>query len=431
MNMHDYLVIVSEQIRCKRAWPMIEKELKDHIEDQKIDCMAEGMTAREAEEEAVRQMGNPVETGMSLNQVHRPLMDWKLVAVVFFLGIVGLVLQWMTYQQPDSAYKSMEIWNQVKYTVCGFVIMLVICLADYSIIGRYALKIWKVVLGIEVLIWLLNLMQYGVMWMNGGLYSPVTTVADCLLLPAFCGMLWSYRGSGNRGIVKSVGWLAVIGAVFMFPFQRHAYALIIFGLCGVMLCMTIWEGWFDRQKKTNQRRDRRTVSIVFGVILLVMVGVALLFWMEKSSFGMGESYEAMRENIQNLASMDKAGVDLTGSELEWARFEVRGDFLWLYLFYSYGIFPVILLTILAFLFLMFLFLSVFHQKNHLGFVLGLGCLCFIAIQTIWYLGMNCGIFPAGQGYMPFCTLGGANMTITYFYTGILLSIYRNSRVVRN
>ena len=36
MNMHDYLVTVSEQIRCKRAWPMIERELKDHIEDQKI-----------------------------------------------------------------------------------------------------------------------------------------------------------------------------------------------------------------------------------------------------------------------------------------------------------------------------------------------------------------------------------------------------------
>lgn len=46
MNMHDYLMTVSEQIRCQRAWPMIEKELRDHIEDQKIDCMAEGMTEK-------------------------------------------------------------------------------------------------------------------------------------------------------------------------------------------------------------------------------------------------------------------------------------------------------------------------------------------------------------------------------------------------
>ena len=28
MNMHDYLMTVSEQIRCRRAWPMIEKELR-------------------------------------------------------------------------------------------------------------------------------------------------------------------------------------------------------------------------------------------------------------------------------------------------------------------------------------------------------------------------------------------------------------------
>lgn len=421
MNMHDYLVTVSEQIRCKRAWPMIERELKNHIEDQKIDCMAEGMTEKEAEEEAVRQMGDPVETGVSLDQVHRPLMDWKLVVVVFLLGTAGLILQWMTYQQPDSSYKAMEIWTQVKYTVCGFVIMLVICLADYSIIGRYAAKIWKVVLVIEGLLALFHFMGYGGMWINGGFYSPISTIADCFLLPAFGGMIWSYRRCGGRGIAKSAGWLAIVGVIFMLPFQNHAYALIIYGLCGVMLCVTVWEGWFGRKR----------LVILLGVILLVAGGIALLFWMEKSSFGMAESSQIIRENVQNLAVMDKAGADLTGSELEWVRFDIRGDFLWLYLFYSYGIFPVLLLTILAFIFLLFLFLAVFRQKNHLGFVVGLGCVCFIAIQMIWYLGMNCGIFPAGQGYMPFCTLGGANMAITYIYTGILLSIYRNSRVVRN
>ena len=135
MNMHDYLMTVSEQIRCRRAWPMIEKELRDHIEDQKIDCMAEGMTEKEAEEEAVRQMGDPEETGMSLNHIHRPRMDWKLLAVAFLLAAVGLLLQWMTYQQPDSAYKAAEVWRQVRYSAAGFVIMILLCFMDYSLIG--------------------------------------------------------------------------------------------------------------------------------------------------------------------------------------------------------------------------------------------------------------------------------------------------------
>ena len=53
MNMHSYLEIVSEQIRCRRAKQMILEELEGHIEDQKLDYMADGMNAYEAEEEAV------------------------------------------------------------------------------------------------------------------------------------------------------------------------------------------------------------------------------------------------------------------------------------------------------------------------------------------------------------------------------------------
>ena len=90
--MYNYLNIVSEQMRCKRARPAVLKELKDHIEDQKDDYMTAGMTAQEAEEEAVRQMGDPVEVGVSLDRLHRPKMEWKLLSYIFLLSILGMVL---------------------------------------------------------------------------------------------------------------------------------------------------------------------------------------------------------------------------------------------------------------------------------------------------------------------------------------------------
>lgn len=428
MNMHDYLMTVSEQIRCQRAWPMIEKELRDHIEDQKIDCMAEGMTEKEAEEEAVRQMGDPEETGMSLNHIHRPRMDWKLLAVAFLLAAVGLLLQWMTYQQPDSAYKAAEVWRQVRYSAAGFVIMILLCFMDYSLIGRYAGRIWLAVLGLEVFTYAVNVMWYRGIWINGGIYSYGALI-DCLLLPAFAGMLWSRRGSKEKGIAKSAGWLLVIGILFLLPFQNHIYAPVVFGICGTMLCVTVWKGWFFQ--KQNQKKDKKQIRILLGLILLTAVGALLLAWYTGNHFIPMEYSQTVRENVQSLAAMDKAGVDLTGSELEWTRFDVRGDFLWLYLFYRFGMAPVTLLTVLAVLFLVFLFLAVFRQKNRLGFLIGLGCVSFVAVQIIWYLGSNLGLLPSGQGYMPFCTIGGTNMTVTYIYTGLLLSVYRNSRVVKN
>ena len=58
MDKKKYIQTVTEQIRCKRALPLVTKELEGHIEDQKSDYMKAGMNAEEAEEAAVLEMGD-------------------------------------------------------------------------------------------------------------------------------------------------------------------------------------------------------------------------------------------------------------------------------------------------------------------------------------------------------------------------------------
>ena len=67
--MEEYLKKVLEQIRCKKAQGEIREELRAHIEDQKEANLAAGMSAEEAEREAVADMGDPVETGIALDKV--------------------------------------------------------------------------------------------------------------------------------------------------------------------------------------------------------------------------------------------------------------------------------------------------------------------------------------------------------------------------
>ena len=64
--MDEYLKTLLEQIRCKKARPYVKKELQDHIEDQIEANMQAGMDREQAEREAVRDMGDPVETGSLL-----------------------------------------------------------------------------------------------------------------------------------------------------------------------------------------------------------------------------------------------------------------------------------------------------------------------------------------------------------------------------
>ena len=46
MDKKEYLKILTEQVRYKKALPTIEKELEDHMEDQKREFLASGMTER-------------------------------------------------------------------------------------------------------------------------------------------------------------------------------------------------------------------------------------------------------------------------------------------------------------------------------------------------------------------------------------------------
>lgn len=78
MRREEYLYTLTEQIRCKMARGTIEQEINDHIEDQKAEFLSEGMSQTEAEEAAVREMGDPVEVGLEMDRIHRPTMAWGM-----------------------------------------------------------------------------------------------------------------------------------------------------------------------------------------------------------------------------------------------------------------------------------------------------------------------------------------------------------------
>ena len=63
--MEEYIKVLLEQIRCKKAHPMIEEEIRNHIEEQTAANMKAGMAKEQAVREAVLDMGDPVEAGVA------------------------------------------------------------------------------------------------------------------------------------------------------------------------------------------------------------------------------------------------------------------------------------------------------------------------------------------------------------------------------
>ena len=58
----EYMKTLEEQIQNKRARALVSEEINGHIEEQAQGYEEEGMSREDAKREAVRQMGDPVET---------------------------------------------------------------------------------------------------------------------------------------------------------------------------------------------------------------------------------------------------------------------------------------------------------------------------------------------------------------------------------
>ena len=207
--MEEYLQTVLEQIRCKKAHELIRQEMEVHLKEQICDYMAEGMTRDEATEAAVKDMGDPVETGVELDRIHRPQMEWNMLLLVIGISIGGLLIRHFIGREcePIGNY----LWSSnLAETVMGLLLMLLIYKIDYTWIGIYAKTIGTVfcVLILLVLLQARCVNRVGA-YVNLGVFSFSTVLVLYLFVPIYGGILFQYRGTGKAGLLKAVLWLAI------------------------------------------------------------------------------------------------------------------------------------------------------------------------------------------------------------------------------
>ena len=80
----------AEQLRWKKARPLVEDELLTHLCDQRDALMAGGMDETVATAESLRLTGDPYEIGTELDRVHRPKTPKFLFALAALIALAGL-----------------------------------------------------------------------------------------------------------------------------------------------------------------------------------------------------------------------------------------------------------------------------------------------------------------------------------------------------
>ncbi len=444
MDMCEYIEAATSQIRARRARDMVARELTAHIEDQTAFYREQGMSEEEAGKEAVRQMGDPVEVGISMDRIHRPKTDWKMILMLVFLCGLGICLQIALNRDivrsqfmENAAEVSLRTFSGVSrglvIALTGAVLLgVLVCVMDYTSLLRYAP--W-----FTGLVFLILGMEHFVIWSDFSLYRVLAMNWHYLLVPFYASLLYRYRGRGRRGFAGAILWLVLFQGILEIFGGLHIVirpsGLRLYCVLMVMLSMAVVCGWYGE-------RRAKLVGLWGGTLLAFCLAVC---WMLQQD---GFRAARIRAILHPYDYADGAGYYIVtirgwlGRCRLWGNPEAAAQFARnyigveyidlsfspddsniLYLFLRYGILPGIMVCLIFVGCIGYFLYRCLRQKNQLGRVTGTGCCFVFLVEFAGYLMSNLGVMSF-HANLPLLSYGSTDIGVWAVLMGFVFSIIR-------
>lgn len=442
--MEEYLKVLLEQIRCKKAHPMIEEEIRTHIEEQAGANMEAGMEKEQALKEAVLDMGDPVETGVALDKIHRPQMAWDMILLMALISLISIAIHiviGMGAEEIGAQSRRSYVMQSIGYVGIGFLLMLLVYRLDYSILGKYGKPCaFAVLAGILFLTWSMVMSTQliaGTTSVNGQLYVSMGAMlfspkyAVFLYVPVYGAVLYQYRKTGWKGILGALLFLAVpVWFVWHIPCISVAVQLSV--ILSVMLSAAVIKDWFLVPKKIF-------LSIYWGMMILLPAAAVFLAVKGRlfapyqqarlQVFLNGGGRES--DYIGGMLSEFLAGSRIFGnSNMEVAGYlpNYYSDYILTFLSGYFGIAAACAVCLLVCIIAARAFRISFGQSNQLGMMIGMGCSLVLISNTILNVAENFRLLPSAESFLPFFSHNGSGIIVSYILTGFVLSVYRYKNI---
>ncbi|MGE7602526.1 FtsW/RodA/SpoVE family cell cycle protein [Peribacillus sp. NPDC097675] len=420
MRSNQFLDEVSSYIRSKEAKKYIEAELKNHLTQTKIEWIKKGYQEDEAEEMAVRNMGNPSDIGMKMDKLHRPKIDWKLMSMFLFMSVAGLFL----FSFLLKGGHTFSVQKHV-FSVTGSVIFACLLLFfDYRKLQRWGWVFFM--MGCLILIQF----QYSHVYVFGrpqmnimGFMSVDSLIALPIFLLAWAGMLQSKKMN-----VYLAAFLYIC-SVYLFMNTINVQAV---GLYTLMVSVMVWRSGLSKKK----------ILITAGVLLTTCVSVLLISLKnirayqferilafvspEKYSETSGYTYMKLERLIADAGWFGHGG-SLEAFDLST---DMMTDFIFVTITYTLGWAGSLLIGLL-FLWMIWRISHIFKTvKDPFGKILISGCFAIFTAQVTISIGMSLGLLPIISLSLPFMSYGALSAMINAFLFGLILSVYHKKDLIR-
>lgn len=425
----------AEQLRWKKARPLVEDELLTHLCDQRDTLMAQGMDETIATAESLRLTGDPYEIGTALDRVHRPKTPTALFVLAAVIALSGLAFTALVSAGDGGIF----LTRQCAALLLGTAAMLAAYFLDFTLLGRFALPLALVFHAALVPLSLLPV---------GGFSLFHTYVSTRLLLRGlplllplmFALLLYALRGWRGWGVFAAFVCLAV---QLRFCAAIPSLTDLCFSfLCdGALLIFCARSGWFGLGRKLEM------LLTILPLAACIVSGLALgALWFSRQLAlvldpyaqieGRGYRIAMLRELLQNARLIGQGGAG-TYSGPHLARYGCDGiaslqDHAMTLLVHRCGWLALIALAALLSALLIVAFRRCRRQESMLARLVSYSVLLSFGAQTVAYLLCDLTLIPlAGGTAFPLFTFGVRTLLLNMIQLGFLLSTLRTGSVVRD
>ncbi|WP_100330131.1 FtsW/RodA/SpoVE family cell cycle protein [Bacillus xiapuensis] len=411
---NSFLQQMKRHIRSKEAQQYVALELDQHIESMIKKLLNQGRSREEAEKEVVRQMGDPRTLGVEMNKLHKPKVEWGLLA--FFVTAAGLGFL------PLMLLLDMEgfIATKAIYVLLGMVLMTACMFFDYRKLQKYGW--WFYGVGTTLLYFVfVQGWPHGPFTVNGAVYlvlGPVST--DSTIILPFYFLAWA--SFLNQSLPK---WKLIM--LFILPFILFVEAVGNSNAVMYMVMVMVMYGWSIRHNRKNMFKFIFVTPFIAAGSLLAMLSMTDLYQRTiVQALLHPKQYMDSDYNMLLISKLLKEAGWL-GQPIPTANAfvqEAHTDLVLVTVIYGLGwAFFLFLLFVLAGFAVRMLWITG-KIKDSFGQLLVIGGGMLYAVPLLYNLLMIAGWLPIIKMPVPFISYGNTVILLYSLVVGIMLSVFR-------
>jgi cell division protein FtsW (lipid II flippase) len=414
MRIEEYLDTVCAKIKWKEARKPIRAEMEGHIAQRVEEYLANGDSPAQAEEKAVCNMGDAVQTGLTLNKLHRPRVDWILIGALALLLGLG-VLYTITY----NFYEGKPDW--LLSTVGGIAACLICSFIDLHKLFAKKLSYILLYFACAAMIGFTK-----ISYASWSYYFSFSTV-----LPTI-GLIGMILAAGlwikNINSTKSLIWfllIILIGEIVLMA--KPVFTLAI----NLLICILVMLWMVNLDKK------RLIFLTLASIVALMLITNSYLFEpyrlkrligsFDTTSNSSGFYLHFTRTVVSNLNWFDAAkAIPTTLGALA-----MDGESSLLGFMRQYGIAAGLCVVSLCGVVIWRIYKMLLKIKDRMGRTVSVGLCTYITMQIVWNVLMSFGVVPnLFSTFIPMFAQVWSQSLIFSSLLGILMGLYKKSDLYR-